>query len=362
MDLPKEDEEVPSLPFPIFMISATVKRYLLYDSNLIAWLRRTHHILGVLIGTLPQFPQQNVFLGLPLELQPEEVRLLVEKEIAYVVDDFEWHERGMRSITAEQKRSFLARLHEEGKEAARVSDRRKEASKEKTMMKRLQDQKQNQGLRVKEVDEVDDEKPVETNHDEERLFQSTLHSSSGPSPSIQSDQTAPWTITPTTSYPPIPLPQPPKNAAMQLLPVTRPSSYAIFKHLHAKSYFLSPGLRFGCQFLAYPGDPLRFHSHFLAVGLDWEEEFDLLDLVGGGRLGTGVKKGWLIGGLEGEREGKVGASHDVMKKSEEENDMQENDGLLSIDSRIEEDGQNEQGTLIEEESRVRIFCLEWGGM
>lgn len=34
---------------------------------------------GCLIGTLPQVPQQNVFLGLPLELMIEEAALLLEK-------------------------------------------------------------------------------------------------------------------------------------------------------------------------------------------------------------------------------------------------------------------------------------------
>ena len=88
---------------------------------------------------------------------------------------------------------------------------------------------------------------------------------------------------------------------------------------------MSPGLRFGCQYNVYPGDALRYHSHFLATGFDWDEEIDLLTLVGGGRLGTGVKKAYLIGGVQG-RTGK--ASDDV------------------------------PGT----EAEVRTFCIEWSGM
>jgi tRNA-splicing endonuclease subunit Sen34 len=57
-----------------------------------------------------------------------------------------------------------------------------------------------------------------------------------------------------------------------------------------------PGLRFGCNYSVYPGDPLRYHSHFLATGLGWDEKFALLDVVGGGRLGTGTKKAYMIGG------------------------------------------------------------------
>lgn len=382
-----EQEEDPSLPFPIFKISSKVERYLLYDSNLITWLRRTHNILGVLIGTLPQFPQQNVFLGLPLELQPEEVRLLVEKEVAYVVCDFEWHELGLRSITSEQRREFLTGLHDEGKEAARVSDRRKEASREKTR-ERLQKKKRT--VRARQGLEADDERSAEANdggeeEEEESLFESLpLPSSSAaklPSSSIQptsSDQSA-WTVTPTTSYPP--LPRPPLDRAIQL-PVVRPSSYALFKHLHAESYFLSPGLRFGCQFLVYPGDPLRFHSHFLAVGLNWDEEFDLLDLVGGGRLGTGVKKGWLIGGVE--RDGNDDENEQVGVKGEGKQGREGEketigSGQKHRESELEGDADNDGSMLDAEqaslstkdhikqnratkEPQVRTFCLEWGGM
>ena len=124
-------------------------------------------------------------------------------------------------------------------------------------------------------------------------------------------------ITPATSHPPLPA-QPSSDQLLRLPEV--PSSYPLFAHLHANGYFLSPGLRFGCQYLAYPGDPLRFHSHFLAVSAEWDEEIDLTTIITGGRLGTGVKKGFLLGGAE--------------KKAEDS----ENDG------------------------DVRTFSIEWAGM
>jgi tRNA-splicing endonuclease subunit Sen34 len=99
-------------------------------------------------------------------------------------------------------------------------------------------------------------------------------------------------ITPTTSTPP--LPTPPKDESRPL-PVV-PKSYPLFRFLHSRGYFFMPGLRFGCNYSVYPGDPLRYHSHFLATGLGWDEKFDLLDIVGGGRLGTGTKKAYMVGG------------------------------------------------------------------
>lgn len=64
------------------------------------------------------------------------------------------------------------------------------------------------------------------------------------------------------------------------------------------------------------------------MSVGWDEEIDLRDLVGGGRLGTGVKKGWLIGGEEREGEEK-------------------------------EEGEGGEGRKM---ARVRTFCIEWGGM
>lgn len=69
---------------------------------------------------------------------------------------------------------------------------------------------------------------------------------------------------------------------------------------------MMPGLRFGSNFNVYPGDPLRFHAHFLANAYEFDEEISLLDLIGGGRLSTGVKKSFLIGGEDPEADSESG--------------------------------------------------------
>jgi tRNA-splicing endonuclease subunit Sen34 len=313
------EPSAPVLPFPIFRISSSIERHLLYDISIITRLRKNHHILGVLIGTLPQIPQQNVFLGLPLELMPEEARLLAEKGLAYIVEDLEWHENGMKSTTQNDREAFRRDLARKGREAARAAERKKLESTEHAMRK----------LRLGSTPDREAKESSEDTHEEppdpeesESLFGLAAPQRPGPA-SISDSQasslkTEAWNITPTTSYPPLPTPPNDPDAP---LPSVTPSSYALFKHLHAHDYYMSPGLRFGCQFLVYPGDPLRFHSHFLAVGMDWDEEINLLDIVGGGRLGTGVKKGWLVGGVE----------RDV-------------DAELPCDA------------------PVRTFCIEWGGM
>ena len=45
----------------------------------IAVIRSEYRVCGTLVGTLPHMSQQNVFLGVPLVLLPEEAVLLVDK-------------------------------------------------------------------------------------------------------------------------------------------------------------------------------------------------------------------------------------------------------------------------------------------
>jgi len=111
-------------------------------------------------------------------------------------------------------------------------------------------------------------------------------------------------VTPTTSYPPLPTPA--KDPSVP--PPAVPDSYPLFRYLHSKGYYHMPGLRFGCHYNVYPGDPLRYHSHFAATGLGWDQKFDLLDVVGGGRLGTGTKKAYMIGGENPEVDAKENES------------------------------------------------------
>ena len=319
----------PTLPFPISRTSRAVERYFLFSADTVTWLRREHHILGVLIGTLAQVPQQNVFLGIPLELQPEEARLLVEQGLAYIVDDFQWHSKIYDEMTEEEKESYRASLRQEGEGLARASIQKSQKASEQALRRRAQQQNQDSDRVVNMASRSTTVFSNANRAEESDSLFSRPAAETAPSvrPSMRTPLThmTHYSVTPTSSNQL--LPTPPTTPRLDL-PTIKHSSYALFKHLHNQDYFLSPGLRFGCQFLVYPGDPLRFHSHFLAVSADWDEEIDLLDLVGGGRLGTGVKKSWLIGG-----------------PSESENETEDHEsGSPGV------------------RGKVRPFCIEWGGM
>ncbi|GAB7362674.1 hypothetical protein MBLNU230_g2983t1 [Neophaeotheca triangularis] len=352
----------PTLPIAIFTLA---HRYLLYDVNAITYLRKNHNIIGVLIGGLPQAPQQNVFQGIPLELMPEEARLLVDKGIAYIVDDTKAHKQDFlqNGLSGEEKRAYEACLRRQGMAAAKGFQKESEERRKAGLAKKMQatnaggdwndlpedmlqpSSSAGKGKRKPSKRRAEPTAAASGNgsamptppmphlarqpSEDESLFGPP--STSGPPRSRrESDETSttaassivepelePWPNTPTTTYPPLTLSQ--QTESLPLPPVSA-SSYPLYKHMHENGYFLAPGLRFGSQYMAYPGDPLRFHSHFLCKGLEWEEEFDLLELVGGGRLGTGVKKGYLLGG------------------EEKENDK------------------------VDDSKGTRTFCIEWGGM
>lgn len=322
-------QPAPSLPFPLFKISQNVNRYMLYDVTIITWLRKTHNILGVLVGTLSQLPQQNLFLGLPLELLPEEARFLIETGLAFAVDDLAWHAHDGISIDVAQRNELKARLRQEGMEVAEEVERMKTIRSH-----RRRETAQNQKSikpRSPEIERNIAEAKSEPLH--ESLFDDTAPLKAPVTPpqvQIASIGLEPYSITPVASYPML---LPPRPGIDSDLPQVDRSSYALFKHLHSLGYFMTPGLRFGCRFSVYPGDPLRFHSHFLALSSAWDEEIDLLHLIGGGRLGTGVKKGWLVGGIE-------------------------EDGNVPC---VSGSGADSETSSVEKTS-VRAFCLEWGGM
>ncbi|KAE9963677.1 hypothetical protein BLS_009077 [Venturia inaequalis] len=262
-----------TVPEP-FAISRLADRHLIFDINTATYIRREHHICGVLIGNIPQAGQQNIFNGIPLELMPEEARLLVERGHAYLADDVALHLQALKLASKQEKLAYKQGLAQEGKAAAMVQ-RQEMASR-----------------KAKALDKIARSRPGAGSATPSIPSSPALNESS-------SYWVQPMLVTPTTSSTLIKA-SPPSPALS--LP-TVPTSYPLFTHLHSKGYFLSPGLRFGCQYVAYPGDPLRFHSHFLAVGAEWEEEIDLLDIVGGGRLGTSVKKGYLLGGAERQADG-----------------------------------------------------------
>ncbi|CAG8534597.1 10070_t:CDS:2 [Acaulospora colombiana] len=70
--------------------------------------------------------------------------------------------------------------------------------------------------------------------------------------------------------------------------------YKVFCDLWKKGYYITSGVKFGGDYLLYSDDPLRQHSHFIATILDMNRVISPLDIVTFGRLGTAVKKSYML--------------------------------------------------------------------
>lgn len=284
-------ESTPSLPIPVSKIGG---KYLIFDIDAISWLRRCHNICGVFVGTLPQNPQQNLFMGLPMQIMIEEAQLLLDLGLAYIVDDAKAHDVAMAETNKVYRRQYVSELNDHVAELSAAKSRAKEIDKKKAL-KRVKE-KANKAAQIQNTEGTSEARSTPEALEADDSIFSPVAPVSAPTTSFTT--TPSLAITPATSTSLLGL-RSSNSEAITHLPHLSSSSYALYKHLHqSRTFFHTPGLRFGSQFSVYPGDPLRFHSHFLAVGLDWEEEIDLMDIVGGGRLGTGVKKGFLLGGRE----------------------------------------------------------------
>jgi tRNA-splicing endonuclease subunit Sen34 len=270
-------------------------RYLIFDVEDVVYLRRHQNISSVFVGTLPQAPSQSLVLGLPIELFAEEAKLLVERDVAYVVDDAAAHFARLRDMGGDAKERYFAALQSRRNDeyaSRKAENARKQVRSEELKRKSIAKAK-------RKSNRSEPAEPVASSAaDDDSLF------AASPTPPARSPrpagsgahETAPNRmvhLTPTTSFP---LLSPADEIAHGVLQVDTPESYHLFAHLNSKGYYMIPGLRFGAHYSVYPGDPFRFHAHFLALSLGWDEELPMLDLVSRGRLGTGVKKAFLIGG------------------------------------------------------------------
>ncbi|CAG8830683.1 1137_t:CDS:2, partial [Gigaspora rosea] len=70
--------------------------------------------------------------------------------------------------------------------------------------------------------------------------------------------------------------------------------FNIYCDLWNRGYFITNGIKFGGDYLLYPGDPLRYHSHFIATIIDMNKEISPMDIITFGRMGTAVKKSYML--------------------------------------------------------------------
>ncbi|KAF5358036.1 hypothetical protein D9756_001932 [Leucocoprinus leucothites] len=235
----------------------------------IATLRSKHHICGILAGTLPHLSQQNAFLGIPLIILPEEVVLLVENEVAVIVNDPTAHCQPsiseLETWNDEQQALFRQQVVvNEVKAAKKDIDR----SLSEEALKKRKEREERRRLAAEKLAE-------ESNTDEtvapplvsvlSRLEEpSTIAEAPQPASSGQLAASANYTIMiPAASeyqwYRPDQATYTTIESAQKAGVWTYPSNLSerarcgVFRSLSAQGYFMGSGIKFGGDYLVYPG-------------------------------------------------------------------------------------------------------------
>lgn len=264
-------------------MSATkpIKVYLQNDKPLI-WsstdavkIREEWRIVGCLIGCLPRLPRQNNHLGLPLQLSKEEVTLLLEKGAILLLNDA----TGLKEPSEKEREEFIE--YREASYQSQVDLFRAERKKEiyQNMANIIEGKK----AKAQKEEKKDSSEATEPSEKEEDF-------------SIDVDK--------------VPIPPIPRKFSLvqiftespyrldQEIPAewSHPESkqeqlrYHVYRDLWNQGFFLSNGSKFGGDFLVYPGDPSRYHSHYIAICIPHDKPMSALDIVRMGRLGSNVRK------------------------------------------------------------------------
>lgn len=256
------------------MISLFVENGVSYVWNPEDWyeLRANHRICGSLIGSLPSFPRQNDFLGLPMALTSEEAALLVEKGVCQL---FEVPNLVMKPT--EEEKQLIKEL-EQNVLSEQTEALRKRKIEQLSQKIDIIIAGKRQKLLSKGITDV--------KLDKQALLQEEINKLPKLAPAHV------LTHLPTEHY----MDTEKKKVAIDVL---KPSvlegkgaiKFKIFKDLWEKKHHITSGAKFGCDFLVYPGDPVKFHATYM-VQCVYNQEATMrpAELVAFGRLSVTVNK------------------------------------------------------------------------
>ncbi|XP_053479520.1 tRNA-splicing endonuclease subunit Sen34 [Ictalurus furcatus] len=225
-------------------------------------------VIGTLVGSLARQPRQNIRLGRPLELLQEEARLLVETGKATALRHKELSENaGSRLKVVELYRARLEQSYEE--QCALALEERK-AVLQRVMNEKQNAHKDNEGAELAVRERLESlEKSFSFPRSAMAIQLYTARAGFSHCPEEHAFLAADW-----------PMPRDERSE----------TRFRVYKDLRSKGFYLTAAGKFGGDYLVYPGDPLRFHAHFIALCLPMDEKLPLCDILAIARLGSNVKK------------------------------------------------------------------------
>ncbi|EAU88239.2 hypothetical protein CC1G_03911 [Coprinopsis cinerea okayama7 len=262
------------------------KKAYVWDVDDIATIRSKYRLCGVLSGTLPHLSQQNVFLGIPLVLLPEEAVLLVETGAAVLVDDPSAHTHPflceIQDWNKEQEDAMKAQLALLEEKVVKESSGSGRALSEEAQRKRREREERKKALAASAQKEEGEEGPSSAAEPSAAPSSKTPEPPSTTAASPAAPPTTEKTFSKTSSTPyTITIPassnslswyhdgdksnvyttlEEAKAAGIWDYPsnLEERARCGVFKGLWDQGYFMGGGIKFGGDYLVYPGHAFPF--------------------------------------------------------------------------------------------------------
>nr|NP_001373676.1 tRNA-splicing endonuclease subunit Sen34 isoform 1 [Danio rerio] len=233
---------------------------------------RSEGVIGALVGSLARQPRQNVRLGRPLELRPEEALLLLEEE------------KSTAAVRLDTQQDFEDR--EAHSEAVRLYEASLESSYQEQCVLALEDKKKTLNRVMNEKENGTEGSGSAVRERLEALDQSFRFPWSAMAVQLCTARSGFSHCPEERSFHSTDCPMP-RDEHLN-------TRFSVYRDLRNKGYYLTSAGKFGGDFLVYPGDPLRFHAHYIALCVSLDEEMPVCDILAIARLGSNVKKTVLL--------------------------------------------------------------------
>ncbi|XP_076062551.1 tRNA-splicing endonuclease subunit Sen34-like [Oratosquilla oratoria] len=263
-------------------LSVTHGRVFVWNAQDAHILRSEHRIVGTLVGGLPRNPHQCSMNGLPLYLLPEEVTLLVEEGIATLISHQE-----------------LTTLPENIK--AKIHEHREKSYHEQVLQARKD--RESEIRKMADVIVAGKKKKLEKLKKGYKEFESNLKNLDKETiieNEMKKIQSLPRNLQVLQTFTEQPFIKDMKAEEVDWkYPDTRNEvlHYAVYQDLWKKGYYISSGMKFGGDYIAYKGDPHLYHACLIVRCVEDEEGLNVEDLVMMSRIGTTTKKTLVLASL-----------------------------------------------------------------
>ncbi|XP_073344085.1 tRNA-splicing endonuclease subunit Sen34 [Pagrus major] len=242
---------------------------------------RAQGLVGALLGSLPRTPRQNGRLGRPLLLLPEEERLLREGHAAGALPARRQDGGGAELVVQVEQQQVEQQQEEQQQRSYEEQSVFALEDRKSALLRAMTSSHSGSGS----GSESSDEALRSRLEDLDRSFTfprsalavqlSTARAGLSYCPEARAFLQADWPIREQNGR-------------------GCDARYQVFRDLRGRGFYLTSAGKFGGDFLVYPGDPLRFHAHFIAVCSSLDESVCLLDVLSVARLGSNVKKTVLL--------------------------------------------------------------------